>query len=508
MRHTWTIALLPLAALATLRCRPVEEPAAHQATGADGQDSAKDAAKDAAKGAAKDAGQEPDSPRVRLRISGDMRGSLEPCGCASGQLGGLARRMFKLSEDRDYDVLIEGGNMVRGGTPLDLKKSLTAMTVLDLGKPPYHAIGIGPLDLEQDPAEYSSNMAVTTVPLVASDLEAKQGFEWPVRPYAEHEVAAAGKGNKPQKLRIASFAGRVPAAGTGTKVTLLGHEAAWRRALQDAAPTTYRILLAHGDAPAIRKLSAMSPRPDLIVGLAEGDHDPASACEYESGVPIVWPGTRGRFLVDAWLTRTGGEPKITRYRVIGLEGSASSPGAMEDQATKGEILRHRHEVAKEDLLTAMAGQRPTANGAAFVGTETCGECHVPALLAWKKSKHAGAWQTLEDAASGKLKHKNSDKPRYGWPTTAYPDCVGCHVVGYGQVSGFVNPQKTPQLGNVGCESCHGPGSRHVDSKRGKLPPDQGIMGKCDVSLCLKCHDFEQSPGFDYPERWKKIEHGK
>ena len=32
---------------------------------------------------------------------------LEPCGCASGQLGGLPRRVRQLKQDSDYDLLIE-----------------------------------------------------------------------------------------------------------------------------------------------------------------------------------------------------------------------------------------------------------------------------------------------------------------------------------------------------------------------------------------------------------------
>ena len=38
--------------------------------------------------------------RVTLRLSGSLEGRLEPCGCASGQIGGLARRSFRLQGDR------------------------------------------------------------------------------------------------------------------------------------------------------------------------------------------------------------------------------------------------------------------------------------------------------------------------------------------------------------------------------------------------------------------------
>jgi hypothetical protein len=189
--------------------------------------------------------KEPAAPRIRLRISGDLRGALEPCGCASGQLGGLARRVFKLHSDPDFDILIEGGNLASGGLPLDLKKTFTALSALDLGERRYHAIGLGPLDLEQDPEEYAAILEVPRSPLIASDLVATPGFEWPVRAFSEHE-AEPSKGTK-VKVRIASLAISKPKAATGAKVTLLAPEAAWKRALEGSAPETYRVLLVHDE---------------------------------------------------------------------------------------------------------------------------------------------------------------------------------------------------------------------------------------------------------------------
>ena len=59
------------------------------------------------------------APRVRLRLSGHLEGRLEPCGCASGQMGGLARRAFLLRQDRNYDILIDNAyvNVHTSGNP-------------------------------------------------------------------------------------------------------------------------------------------------------------------------------------------------------------------------------------------------------------------------------------------------------------------------------------------------------------------------------------------------------
>jgi hypothetical protein len=34
------------------------------------------------------------------------------------------------------------------------------------------------------------------------------------------------------------------------------------------------------------------------------------------------------------------------------------------------------------------------------------------------------------------------------------------------------------------------------------------MGDVSPQVCLRCHDFEQSPDFEYAKRWKEIEHGR
>ena len=63
------------------------------------------------------------------------------------------------------------------------------------------------------------------------------------------------------------------------------------------------------------------------------------------------------------------------------------------------------------------------------------------------------------------------------------NCFGCHTTGY-----FVSFKKFAELG-VGCEACHGPGKKHIDSKGenssiinpAKLSPDRNRM------VCGQCH---------------------
>lgn len=437
-------------------------------------------------------------PRLRLRISGNLEGRLEPCGCASGQLGGLARRAFYLQQDRSYDLLIEGGNSVKDGSPLDSQILVTALSILDVHG--YAVLGLGENDFRLPLADLSMYLQGFSLTPLAADLVEKTpvtaGETFPSKAYRDHE------GTPP--ARIASLVLHLPAGAAREHFELLPPETAWQQAMADCAPERMRLLLVHGTADEVRAAAKYTPRPDLVIGVSPAYNEPAAQAEEVAGVPVVFTGIRGRMLLDVALARreADGAPQLTRYEVIALAGSKTAPGAAEDREARAMILDHRNQVKTLGLREEMAEQTPPPDGRRFVGSAACADCHEQADKVYKASKHAHAWATLEKAEKG---------TRYGWPVTHNPDCISCHVVGYGLQSGFVNPDKTPDLRDVGCEACHGPGDQHIEEYAAGREPkkgDKGFMGKVEVNVCLHCHDFEQSPSFVFQERWKVIEHGR
>lgn len=432
----------------------------------------------------------PPADRVRLLVSGAMSGRLEPCGCASGQLGGLARRMQHIGEQRTYDLLLEGGDLVDGATELDLQKLFTASQVLFGMEHRYDALGVGPKDLLLPRSEWAAFLG--GAPVVASDLECSDP-DWPARPFVEKEVRGV-------KLRVASLLLDLPPAlrdGPST-VRHLPVAAAWERALAGADATTRRILLVHGGDVAIRGvIPQLAPPPDLVVGVDPGYVEPNATPTLVGDVPLVFSGIRGRVLLDVWLSRAPDGPRVVT-ELVPLAGSKTLPGGGGDPQVKDVLLAHRYQVQADGVLASMAQQLPTPNGAVYVGNESCKVCHPTAFADWERSRHAQAWETLELA--------EKDQKRYGWPVTAYPDCVSCHVVGYREQTGFLSFADTPQLADVGCERCHGPGSDHMASN-GQKP--LGLIGGVAASLlCMQCHDFEQSPNFVYGDKWPLIRHGR
>jgi hypothetical protein len=450
--------------------------------------------------------------RIRLLLSGSMEGRLEPCGCASGQLGGLARRMMHVQELRNYDLLLEGGDMVQGNTPLDVAKAETSLQVLFMmpeltallrgleNDPslvgPYHALGIGPRDLALPMDLYWGGLpSALDMPLLAADLTSTQGG-WPARAFVDYEVRGT-------KVRITSLAMQLPdeiRSANPPPLQLLDPAAAWQRAMQGSPADLRKVVMVHARPKEAHRLAeTLDPKPDLLVCIDDTHNEPPAAAEIVADVPIVYPGIRGRVMLSVTLARTeDGLGAVTGYEPVPLRGSETRPGAGQDPTVRQIILSHRDYVAETDIQEAMAETLPVPGGHSYVGSKKCGDCHPQAFESWQNSKHARAWETLV--------HAEKDPSRYGWPVTEYPDCISCHVVGFRQKSGFVTHAATPELAGVGCERCHGPGSAHVQNpvgaKMGKV--GDGLPSK----VCTECHDFEQSPDFDYGRRWPIIEHGK
>jgi hypothetical protein len=122
----------------------------------------------------------------------------------------------------------------------------------------------------------------------------------------------------------------------------------------------------------------------------------------------------------------------------------------------------------------------------YIGNRKCRLCHFEYFKEWEKDPHANAFARL-----GKMKNN--------------PYCLKCHTTGYRGPQGFVTEKITPELRGVQCEACHGPGSEHKDNPhdKGSLP----IGRKIDYQgVCIKCHDRNWTPEFDYDKYRKRIEH--
>lgn len=129
------------------------------------------------------------------------------------------------------------------------------------------------------------------------------------------------------------------------------------------------------------------------------------------------------------------------------------------------------------LKTAAPAQEKAGT---FLGSQTCAECHEDQYKSFKayakKAKSFESVRKMLHAVTGDELKK----------------CYECHTTGYGKPGGFVSQEKTPALAEVGCESCHGPGSVHAQSQDKK-----DIKAKLSAKDCESCHSAERVAAFNF-----------
>jgi hypothetical protein len=153
-----------------------------------------------------------------------------------------------------------------------------------------------------------------------------------------------------------------------------------------------------------------------------------------------------------------------------LHGEAPVRAAIEQYAAR---VNEYNRVAFADLLPPP----PQPGAARYLGSSACQTCHFAAYGWWTGHAHGRAYTTLERVN----KQFNLS-------------CVGCHVTGYEKPGGS-SVVHNQGLIHVGCESCHGPGSKHVTGS--KSGADMAITRTPNEATCRSCHTPEHSDLFEY-----------
>lgn len=156
---------------------------------------------------------------------------------------------------------------------------------------------------------------------------------------------------------------------------------------------------------------------------------------------------------------------------------------MDDKIAKNveiEGMIKKYKDALTDLNSGKPGQAVReAAQKTYLGEAACAVCHPRQDAFWKGTRHARAYETLVK--------KNSHLDL---------ECIGCHTTGYGTPGGFTLGLERPDLRNVQCEACHGPGARHTGKG--------DIRWVMDASVCGGCHNVERDPRFNVLSSIEKV----
>ena len=164
---------------------------------------------------------------------------------------------------------------------------------------------------------------------------------------------------------------------------------------------------------------------------------------------------------------------------------------------------------------------PKAESLYLTGSVKCGECHQLKKIGdqqsvWKRSKHSEAYQTpLSDNATNFAKNNSIEEPQKN------KLCLKCHTTEF-HLEGTLKAIDFNIIEGVGCESCHGAGSKYspawIMKDNGLFTINNGIAG--DENTCKPCHSSKgnkeqklsesvcpfQTNDFVYKTEFEKIKH--
>jgi hypothetical protein len=294
----------------------------------------------------------------------------------------------------------------------------------------------------------------------------------------------------------------------------------------DQQKVELRVLLYQGTLDEAKACAVRFPQLNVIV-IPTKEEEPSDRPVKVGDTLIVGTGHKGRYVGVVGCFRTGQpeKPFDLKYQLVAMTEELETPAGKEKSNPIITILEdYAKEVARDGYLSRYPKTKHPIQlefpGAHYVGSDACKRCHQEAYSVWMDHPHSHAYQTLEVTAKKPgLRHLDGE-------------CVSCHVVGFGHETGYehqfkfdngvlTTTKETVNLRNVGCESCHGPGSAHVKDKNNKRLHDlmnpyryvddetaevrQRRHNLIDRS-CQQCHDQDNDVHWDFLKKYPKVVH--
>jgi hypothetical protein len=414
----------------------------------------------------------------------DTRGRLEPCGCFTGQFGGLTRLKTVLDgEGPDHALRVDVGDAIAGHEDYDLIEYRYLLRAFAAMK--YDALNLGHREARLSAAQLQEIKRNAPVPVLSANLLDKSSGK-PI--FDSYRIIERG-GFRIALIGVLDPRGLGDDLGDG--IVVADMNSTLTRCLTELRGKADTIvLLAFADEAALGQLAQDFYEIHVILGGKV--RQPAQELKMENRSLVYFVTNESRALGILRLKLAAGaspKPMANEIRLLHDKIPQDKGFRQLAQDYRDEVRRTKLNV--DDPSKVGADTVPGVRAAAsYVGSARCVECHKTAGALWTKSGHAHAFETLLD--------RKAD---------ADPKCVGCHTIGFGSVSGYRREFGAEKLVHVGCESCHGPGSLHVRRHDGDKTIDFTYrpLGAGD---CQKCHYGEFSRPFNWDEFWPPIKHGK
>lgn len=413
----------------------------------------------------------------------DTRGRIEPCGCFTGQYGGLTRLKTVLDAEAAANSLrVDVGDAVGGHEDYDLMEYRYVLRAFAAMK--YDALNIGGREAQFTAAQLREIKQSSPVPILSANLTDKSTGRPIFDGYRIVQRGAFSIG----LIGVLDPRGFTETPGDGLAVGEM--EPAIERCLAELrGKTDLIVLLAFTDEASLSRLAQEFFECRVILGGRVSQPAQELVKENRSLVYFVTNESRALGILRLQLAK-GAAAQVTANEIRLLRDTIpQDPSFVAMMQDYREEVRHAS-LSLDDPGHLDADMVPGIRaGAAYVGTEKCLDCHPGAAAIWKSSAHAHGFATL-------ITRKADADPR----------CIGCHTTGFGSPTGYRRAYHSDRLVDVGCESCHGPGSLHVRQKQGDTTVNF-VFRPLGAGDCQKCHQGEFSRHFDWDQFWPAIKHG-
>ena len=487
----------------------------------------------------------PPKPTFTVFALAELRGQIGPCGCTSDPLGDLSRtaRMIEEARAAGPTLVVDAGSLLYSQDPIsptheaqeELKADLLAKTYReDLATA---ALGLGWADLPKGAAK-------VRLPRHAANVGAEAGI-----PLEKPTVTAVGGA----KVGVFGVIASEAVKGLPVSDPAAAGKAAVAELRRGGAQVVIALVQATSKKDAAALVRAIGGIDFAVAGLglaAPEPHDVEPEATRVGDGWLVVPANRGQVVSRIDVTLRGDAPGPLAD-AVGTAASAGKLAVIEKQlaalgadlarfaidkaadpafvrqkrgerdrlaAQRDQLAKHPYVIPEkssyfmleqvrvnktracspkvQDAVTAFyraageanakAAQAATstkpppvpAGQATFVGNAACEDCHDDAIKFWKETRHGHAWETLVERG------QQLDM-----------DCIGCHVTGWGKPGG-ATLAANETLRDVGCETCHGPGSIHV-AKGGEEKPAAVVRNPPQEMCATQCHTKEHSDTFQY-----------
>lgn len=432
----------------------------------------------------KDTGRVAAPPPENLSIlyTCDTRGHIEPCGCASGQAGGIARRMTYMRDNVSGPaILVDAGDVTAGPRNWEvfemeyILKGYVAMGY-DAVNAGHREASLGKAKLQELNTEYDL--------FVSANLLDESG-QTVLPPY---RVVELDNGYRIGILGVMDD--RIDAEDRGEGLIAAPPIDAVGKYLPEVVKQSdFIVVLAYAEEDLMRSLAEQFYELDVIVGgrVLQPTRDPIKVNQSR----LVYITDKGKAIgrLDIAFDAEGDQVFSNDIHML-LDDIVDDPEITEIvdefklRLADMDFQPHRDD---EEGLTTITSARSSASNK-FLAAESCKQCHPQAFAKWTESSHSHSFDSL-------VQRKHAFNPR----------CLQCHTVGYGSSDGYINQRLTPTFASVSCGNCHGRGEYHTKFHLGEdVPPRAALLKSVN---CMTCHDPENSPEFNFETYWEQIGHG-